>query len=269
MANLVVAHSSEPLNSDCVLRAHTRTQSIMKRSITVILVLCLVLAGVAVYFTSRSTSNSLIHTANDAALGTDSVNLPQTTLNLRSYPHDLVADTLTRASELNKLALPEAMKARAEDDAIKWIGASFAEDHNPMMRMMQQAGVELWPSLHNDPGAFNESWRQSRENNLLSVAFDPSRSSAMLIDASAPSPFPSKLVQRCSRRDTARPFLSQTRDPQARDMVVQLEGTLQEDQTVVTLAYRFAWNKEAQQWVLIQICLFDYPNQKTVFGMML
>jgi hypothetical protein len=180
-----------------------------------------------------------------------------------------LAALLVGATDVQSLAISGARRDRAEADAIAWLSASMAEDFTAMATLMQESGIVPIASWHSDEAFARESWEQSRETNLLPVDFDPSLSSVRMIDIAMPDPLSTKSVKRCSRRDSARSFLQMPRDQHDRDMVLTLGGTLRESGASVSLTYRFAWNKEVQRWALIQVCLYDFPNDQIVASMML
>jgi hypothetical protein len=232
------------------------------------IVLSIFAIGGAVYFLWPSKATHSVEQPANAKETAPAAGVGGSSVSLREYPGDALAEMLIQSGSVDKLQLPLAQRDRLMHDAKAWIGASFSESHKEMVVAMARFDVQMPAPWASDPTLPKEAWKNARSN-LLPIDFDPSRCTSGLIGADLADPFPAKSVQRCSRRDAARVFLTTGRASGDRDAFIAFGGRLREYPGEVMVAYRFAWRKETQQWVLIQVCLYDYPNEMTVYSMIL
>jgi hypothetical protein len=216
-------------------------------------------AGLANNATIGSGSGPGVNVQGESAIGV---------LSLLDLPSDAVVLALVRVADTDALGLTGNEREALRADAQAWVGASFSPTHASMEQLMRGFGVVPIPSWAADPAFAVESW-QSSLSNIRDIDFAPEQVAFGRVAIDSPSPFPDRGIVRCSRRDGARSFLQSRWAEPKRDAFLSMGGRIRGSGEQVTVTYRFAWNPEVGRWILVQICLYDFPNDRSVSSMVL
>lgn len=168
---------------------------------------------------------------------------------------------LAASVPLDPSRVPAHEQPRLAESISEWL-AAYSEDSPARFLSTLRAGGVAPPPTWADPAAARELWHASLSP-LRGVDFEPAATFVQRVNLASIDD-PPVGVQRCGRRDAARPFLAAARKTTGEGVEVVLVGSVIDSDTGTRTSVQFAMllvrNPEANAWVIIRTCLRNFPN---------